>query len=117
MNFSCSLNLVEFFYNLRFPALIRACRGRRGARWGLAPDPRPLLANSIFSGNDRWHTADVANPPQGNFPPRKPRFWDIQFDDAGDMLAWDGSGWVRYEDLPAWPSGVDTDPHGLIREP
>jgi hypothetical protein len=50
-------------------------------------------------------------------PPDNPKFGAVWFDDAGDMLAWDGSAWVPYEDLPAWPGGDDPDPFGVIRDP
>jgi hypothetical protein len=57
----------------------------------------------------------MTNPPPGNPKPQNPKFGSIWFDDAGEMLAWDGSGWVLYEDLPAWPGG-DAEPFGVIRD-
>ena len=58
----------------------------------------------------------MANPPPGNPKPQDPQFGAIWFDDADEMLAWDGSAWVPYEDLPAWPGGDDPDPFGVIRD-
>jgi hypothetical protein len=57
----------------------------------------------------------MTNPPPGNPQPQNPRFGSIWFNAAGEMLAWDGSAWVLYEDLPTWPGGDDTDPLGIIR--
>ena len=48
--------------------------------------------------------------------PQKPRFGETWFDDAGEMLAWDGTAWVLYEDLPAWPGSDDADPFAIIRD-
>jgi hypothetical protein len=63
-----------------------------------------------------WHTAGMTNPAPGNPRPQKPRFGEIWFDDAGEMLAWDGSAWVLYEDLESWPGGDDADPFGVMRD-
>jgi hypothetical protein len=58
----------------------------------------------------------MANPPISNPQPRNPQFGAIWFDGADGMLAWDGSAWVPYEDLPPWPGGDDADPFGVIRD-
>jgi hypothetical protein len=50
-----------------------------------------------------------------NMPPDNPKFGAIWFNEDNEMLAWDGSGWVSYEDLPPWP-GADPDPLGVTRE-
>ncbi len=58
----------------------------------------------------------MANPPPTNNPqPQNPRFGSIWFDDADEMRAWDGSEWVLYENLPAWPGGDEADPYGVVR--
>jgi hypothetical protein len=58
----------------------------------------------------------MATPPPVNPQPENPEFGAIRFGDGDELLAWDGSAWVRYEDLPAWPGGDDPDPFGVIRD-
>jgi len=58
----------------------------------------------------------MANPPPGNPKPQNPQFGAIWIDDADRIFAWDGSEWVYYEDLPAWPGGDDPDALGIIRD-
>jgi hypothetical protein len=62
------------------------------------------------------HTSGMTNSPPVNPKPQNPKFGAVWFDDADGMLAWDGSAWVPYEDLPAWPGGGDPDPSGVIRD-
>ena len=58
----------------------------------------------------------MTNPAPGNARPQNPKFGEIWFDGAGEMLAWDGSAWVLYQDLPPWPGSDDADPFGVIRD-
>jgi hypothetical protein len=46
-------------------------------------------------------------------PPEKPRFGQIWYSDADGLLAWDGTAWVPYEDIP---DGPFTDSNWLIRD-
>jgi hypothetical protein len=58
----------------------------------------------------------MTNPPPVDPRPENPKFGAVWFDNTGDILAWDGSEWVPYEDLPAWPGDDDPDPFGVIRD-
>lgn len=60
----------------------------------------------------------MANPAPGESPPppSNPRFGAIWWDQSGEMLAWDGTEWVLYEDLPPAPDGDNADPFGIIRD-
>ncbi len=46
-------------------------------------------------------------------PPDKPRFGQTWYSDADGLLAWDGTDWVQFEDMP---DGPDDDPNWLIRD-
>jgi hypothetical protein len=46
-------------------------------------------------------------------PPEKPRFGQTWYSDADGLLAWDGTDWVLYEDMPDGPDG---DPNWLMRD-
>jgi hypothetical protein len=49
-------------------------------------------------------------------PPENPRFGSIWLKNARETLAWDGDGWVPYDEMPPWPGGGDPDPLGTIRD-
>jgi hypothetical protein len=45
-------------------------------------------------------------------PPDGTRFGQTEYSDADGLLAWDGTAWVQFEDMP---DGPDDDPNWLMR--
>jgi len=57
----------------------------------------------------------MTNPLPGDPEPENPKFGNLWLKSAQETLAWDGSAWVPYEDVPPWPGAGDPDPWGFIR--
>jgi hypothetical protein len=68
--------------------------------WALYSEPNAETSGAILRG---------MTTPQ---PPDKPRFGQTYYSDADGLLAWDGTAWVLFEDMP---EGPDDDPNWLIR--